>query len=63
MAAAPGEVEAAVAAGALPLFSGGVLAGSLRGDHERDEALSPHVLLENLACKATATLALRQVLA
>jgi betaine reductase len=57
------EVETAVAAGALPLISSGELVGSVRADHDQDEALSAHVLLENLACKATATLALRQALA
>jgi betaine reductase len=56
------EVESAVGEGALPLRSGGALVGALRGDHAQDEALSAHVLLENLACKATAVLALRQLL-
>ena len=52
--AALADIEAAVAGGALPLYDGGELVGSLRGDHDLDDTLSPHVLLENLACKATA---------
>ena len=61
--AALAEIEAAVAGGALPLISDGELVGSVRGDHDQDDTLTPHVLLENLACKATATLALQQLLA
>ena len=34
-----------------------------RGDHESDESLTPHVLLENLACKASGVHALRHLLA
>ena len=56
------EIEAAIAGGALPLYAEGSLVGSVRGDHDQDETLTPHVLLENLACKATATLALQQLL-
>ena len=55
-------VEDAVARGAIPLYDTGVVVGSVRADHEQDEALSAQVLLENLACKATATLAFHQVL-
>lgn len=53
-----------VQAGALPLFLGGGDApvGSVRAAHAEDEALSAPVLLENLACKATAVLALRWLL-
>ncbi|MEX2660262.1 MAG: glycine/sarcosine/betaine reductase complex component C subunit beta [Acidimicrobiales bacterium] len=50
-------------AGALPLrLRDGSPAGFIRPDHDEDEALSPIVLLENLAGKATATLALLHLL-
>jgi betaine reductase len=48
---------------ALPLVLGdGRLVGCVRGDHDEDASLAAHVLLENLACKATAVLALRALL-
>ncbi len=66
------DAEAAIQSGSpephsVPLFlsgglSGGRLAGWIRRDHEDDEALSASVLLENLTCKATATLALLHLL-
>ncbi len=63
VAAAAGDVAAAVANGALPVHLGSdCLAGALRGAHEEDESLVAHVLLENLACKATGTLALLHLL-
>ncbi|MDQ4131231.1 MAG: glycine/sarcosine/betaine reductase complex component C subunit beta [Actinomycetota bacterium] len=34
------------------------LVGAIRRAHERDQSLAAHVLLENLACKATGTLAM-----
>ncbi|MGZ8265580.1 MAG: glycine/sarcosine/betaine reductase complex component C subunit beta [Burkholderiales bacterium] len=37
--------------------------GCIRGDHAEDNTLAPDVLLENLACKATAVMALRTLLA
>lgn len=43
---------------ALPLYHGGKVAGCCRKGHDSDESLSAHVLLENLASKAGATLAL-----
>ncbi|MGB7795607.1 MAG: DUF5940 domain-containing protein, partial [Pseudonocardiaceae bacterium] len=53
----------AVASGALPVhLAPDCLAGALRGAHEEDESLVAHVLLENLACKATGTLALLHLL-
>jgi len=36
--------------------------GCIRGDHAEDNTLFPDVLLENLACKATAIMALRALL-
>jgi hypothetical protein len=63
VAAAAGDVTAAVGSGALPVHSApDCLAGALRGAHEEDESLTAHVLLENLACKATGTLALLHLL-
>jgi hypothetical protein len=57
--AAAGDVAAALASGALPVhLAPGTVAGALRGAHAEDESLAAHVLLENLACKATGVLAL-----
>lgn len=53
-------IESRVAAeNALPLFSGSQLVGCFRRGHEEDAFLSPSILLENLACKATGILAMR----
>ncbi|MGH8897558.1 MAG: glycine/sarcosine/betaine reductase complex component C subunit beta [Egibacteraceae bacterium] len=64
--AASGDVEAA-GPGTLPLYLAGGsakdrLAGAVRWARDDDEALSAAVLLENLAAKATATLALLHLL-
>ncbi|MBW3556488.1 MAG: glycine reductase, partial [Actinobacteria bacterium] len=61
---AAGDTEALAAKpGVLPLYLGaGRLAAAARGDHDADESLAAHVLLENLAGKATATLALTRLL-
>jgi hypothetical protein len=48
--------------GAVPIFDRGRVAGSMSGAHDLDESLSASVLLENLACKATGTLALEHLL-
>ncbi len=47
---------------ALPLYFGGQVVGCCRRGHEVDEALSAHVLLENLATKAGGLLALFHLL-
>lgn len=61
--AASGDVTAAVASGALPVhLAPDVLAGAVRAAHAEDESLAAPVLLENLACKATGTLALLHLL-
>ncbi|MBV8541250.1 MAG: hypothetical protein JO364_15910 [Pseudonocardiales bacterium] len=63
ISAATGDVAAAVDSGALPVhLAPDGLAGALRGAHAEDESLAAHVLLENLACKATGTLALLHLL-
>ena len=63
ISAAAGDVAAAVASGALPVhLAPDTLAGALRGAHAEDESLAAHVLLENLACKATGILALLHLL-
>ncbi len=55
--------EAAAESGALPLYLGADrLVGAMRGAHEADEALAARVLLENLATKASAALALGRLL-
>jgi glycine/sarcosine/betaine reductase complex component C subunit beta len=48
--------------GALPIYRNGDRAGVMLRAHELDESLSAHVLLENLACKATGALALQDLL-
>lgn len=52
------DVEALIAERpGLPLFHEGRVAGFIKTAHEQDPSLDAHVLLENLACKATAVLA------
>jgi len=65
VAAAGGDAEAVAAeAGALPLHLGADrLAGAMRRANESDQALTAEVVLENLAGKASATLALLHLLA
>ena len=46
----------------LPLFHHGQLAGFIRGAHTQDDSLGADILLENLACKASAVLALHDAL-
>jgi betaine reductase len=60
LASATGDAEAVAAEhGSLPLHLGrDRLAAGFRRAHDTDEALAAGVLLENLACKATGTLAL-----
>lgn len=47
----------------LPLFHGGQLAGFIRSAHDQDSSLGADILLENLACKASAVLALSDAFA
>lgn len=47
----------------LPLFHDRRLAGFIRAAHDQDASLGADILLENLACKATAALALSDALA
>ena len=50
--------------GSLPLYlRDGTLVGCVVRAHQEDLSLSPEVLLENLACKASATMALKDMLA
>jgi len=61
--AAPPELEeAAGKGGGLALHHEGRAAGFIRSAHRRDAALTAHVLLENLAAKATAALAVSDLL-
>jgi betaine reductase len=57
-----GDVEAALAGGALALRHDGELVGAARADHDLDDSLKADVLLENLAAKATGVLALRRLM-
>jgi betaine reductase len=63
-ASAAGDLEAALGEqGALALHvAGSSIAGAVRRAHDADEALAAPVLLENLASKASATLALLNLL-
>jgi betaine reductase len=54
--------RADAADGALTIYEGNRVAGSMLRAHDLDESLSADVLLENLACKATGALALEQLL-
>lgn len=54
--------EIAESEASLPLFHDGALAGVVRAAHKQDATLGADVLLENLACKATAVLALHDAL-
>ncbi len=47
--------------GALPLYDSGALVGSIRRDHEMDDSLKAHVLLENLLAKASGALVMRHL--
>ncbi len=64
LAVATGDAEAVAAeAGSLPLHvAGDRLGAGFRRAHESDDALAALVLLENLACKATGTLALAHLI-
>ncbi len=50
-----------IAAGALPLYNGDLLIGCIQDGHDEDDNLKAHILLENLTCKATGVLAMRNV--
>jgi betaine reductase len=63
ISAAAGDVAARLEKGALGLHvAPHTLVAALSGAHEEDESLTAQVLLENLACKATGTLALMSLL-
>ena len=47
---------------ALPLYFKGTLVGSMRQDHDNDDALKAHVLMENLLAKASGALVVRHLL-
>jgi hypothetical protein len=61
--AEPSELEQAIAAGALPLMSGGATLGCVKSAHPTDVNLGAHAMLENLSAKATAVYALRDLVA
>jgi betaine reductase len=47
---------------ALPLYFDGVIVGCVRRDHDLDDTLKAHVLMENLLTKASGALVLRHLL-
>lgn len=55
--------QVATSESGLPLFHGGQLAGFMRSAHDQDSSLGADILLENLACKASAVLALSDAFA
>jgi hypothetical protein len=58
------QIEELVAKGqALGLYIGDKLVGCVKAAHERDENLAAHVMAENLAAKASGTLAMRYLTA
>ncbi|MBN2050270.1 MAG: hypothetical protein JW760_07495 [Spirochaetales bacterium] len=56
------EIDKAVSVGAVPLYREGILSGCVKAAHPSDINLSAHTMTENLASKATAVYALRQLL-
>jgi hypothetical protein len=48
--------------GALPLFFDGQVVGCVRRDHETDDTLKAHVLMENLITKASGAFVMRHLL-
>ena len=64
VAFADGMDPQSLPSGALPLYGGEnqKVIGSIRSDHPEDESLQARILLENLLAKATATLALTDLL-
>jgi glycine/sarcosine/betaine reductase complex component C subunit beta len=57
------KLDAAAGPNDLPLYDRDVAVGAFASDHDLDESLSAHVLLENVACKASAVHATRFLLA
>lgn len=51
------EIQEKIASGASPLYSQGTLVGCIKAAHQKDKNLSSHVMLENLASKASAVVA------
>jgi glycine/sarcosine/betaine reductase complex component C subunit beta len=46
---------------ALPLYYSGAIVGSIRRDHEDDDSLKAHILLENLLAKASGALVMHHL--
>lgn len=60
---APEAIQARVTQeGALPFYLDGQIVGCIAPGHDEDPFLTPTILLENLACKATGVLAMRWLL-
>jgi len=61
----PAEIESEMKAAhhsAIPLYFNGKVVGCCRRGHETDENLSAHILLENLASKASSVLAMMHLI-
>ena len=52
-------IEEKISKGALPLYNGSALIGTIQDGHDEDDNLKAHILLENLSCKASGILAIR----
>ena len=60
---APGKISESVEKeAALPLYYEGQIIGCVRRDHDSDDTLKAHVLMENLMTKASGALVLRHLL-
>ena len=55
------EIKSFIDKGALPLTINGDIVGCVRSAHDKDTNLSAHVMLENIANKASAVLALKHL--
>jgi glycine/sarcosine/betaine reductase complex component C subunit beta len=54
------KIEEKISSGALPFIDGDELVGCIQDGHDEDDNLKADILLENLACKASGVLAMRQ---
>ncbi len=58
----PEKIEQKVSSGALPFIDGDKLIGCIQDGHDEDDNLKADILLENLSCKASGILAMRNAL-
>jgi hypothetical protein len=56
------EIEKKVLEGAAPLFSNGELVGCVKSAHDKDKNLTADTMIENIAVKASAVIALKNLI-